>query len=94
MGNGTDVAIESSDIVMINSDISKLPYALGLSKSISRNMIQNIFIALGTVFILLLGLIFSNIINMSIGMFIHEISILAVIINGMRLLNYKNKGGK
>lgn len=94
MGNGTDVVIESSDIVMINSDISKLPYALGLSKSISRNMIQNIFIALGTVFILLLGLIFSNIINMSIGMFIHEISILAVIINGMRLLNYKNKGGK
>ncbi|MFL8887957.1 heavy metal translocating P-type ATPase [Helcococcus kunzii] len=94
MGNGTDVAIESSDIVMINSDISKLPYVLGLSKSISRNMIQNIFIALGTVFILLLGLIFSNIINMSIGMFIHEISILAVIINGMRLLNYKNKGGK
>lgn len=89
MGNGTDVAIETSDVVLMNSDFSKLAHALGLAKATARNMKQNIFIAVAVVIILLFSLIFSDWMNMSIGMFVHEGSILAVIINGMRLLNYK-----
>lgn len=91
MGGGTDVAIETSDVVLMNSDFRKLPHALGLAKAIVRNMKQNIFIAVGVVIVLLLSLIFSEWMNMSIGMLIHEGSILAVILNGMRLLNYKLK---
>ena len=45
MGGGTDVAIETSDVVLMNSDFSRLPHALGLAKATSRNMKQNIFIA-------------------------------------------------
>jgi Cd2+/Zn2+-exporting ATPase len=89
MGNGTDVAIESSDIVLMNSDFSRLPHALGLAKTISRNMKQNIFIAVSVVLILLASLLFSEWMNMSIGMLIHEGSILLVTINGMRLLRYR-----
>jgi len=89
MGNGTDVAIETSDVVLMNSDFSKLPHALGLAKATARNMKQNIIIAVGVVFILLFGLLFSEWVNMSIGMLIHEASILVVIINGTRLLRYK-----
>ena len=89
MGGGTDVAIETSDVVLMNSDIGKLPYALGLTKSISSNMVQNILVAVGVVVILLGGLLFSDWVNMSLGMLIHEGSILVVILNGMRLLNYK-----
>lgn len=89
MGGGTDVAIETSDVVLMNSDIAKLPYALGLTKSILNNIKQNITIALAVVIVLLLGLIFSDWVNMALGMLIHEGSILAVIFNGMRLLNYK-----
>ena len=44
MGSGTDVAIETSDIVLMNSDFSKLPHALGLTKKTARNMKQNIII--------------------------------------------------
>ena len=84
MGGGTDVAIETSDVVLINSDFSRLPHALGLTKAISRNMLQNIIIAVGVVFILLFSVFFSNWMNMSIGMLVHEGSILLVIINGMR----------
>ena len=89
MGSGTDVAIETSDVVLMNSDFSRLPHALGLTKATANNMRQNIIIAVGVVLILLASLFFSEWMNMSIGMLVHEGSILAVILNGMRLLRYK-----
>lgn len=89
VGSGTDVAIETSDVVLMNSDLSHLPHALGLAKATSRNMIQNIVIAIGVVIFLLLGVLFGDWMNMSIGMLLHEASILVVILNGMRLLRYK-----
>lgn len=91
MGSGTDVAIETSDVVLMNSDFSRLPHALGLVKATARNMIQNIFIAVGVVLVLLASVLFSDWMNMSIGMLVHEGSILVVILNGMRLLKYKLK---
>jgi Cd2+/Zn2+-exporting ATPase len=92
MGSGTDVAIETSDVVLMNSDFSRLPHALGLTKSTSRNMKQNIAIAVGVVLVLLASLLFSEWMNMSIGMLVHEASILVVILNGMRLLRYRLRG--
>lgn len=89
MGGGTDVAIETSDVVLMSSDFKRLPHALGLAKATARNMKQNIVIAVGVVLVLLASLIFSDWMNMSIGMLVHEGSILAVILNGMRLLRYR-----
>lgn len=91
MGSGTDVAIETSDVVLMNSDFSRLPHALGLTKATANNMRQNIFIAVGVVLVLLASVFFSEWMNMSIGMFVHEASILVVILNGMRLLRYRLK---
>ncbi|MEG0267265.1 MAG: heavy metal translocating P-type ATPase [Carnobacterium sp.] len=92
MGNGTDVAIETSDVVLMNSDFSRLPHALGLAKATALNMKQNIIIAVGVVLVLLASVFFSEWMNMSIGMLVHEGSILVVIFNGMRLLNYRLQG--
>ena len=89
MGSGTDVAIETSDVVLMNSDFSRLPHALGLAKATARNMRQNILIAILVVLLLLAGVFLSSWMNMSIGMLVHEGSILVVILNGMRLLRYK-----
>ena len=89
MGNGTDVAIESSDIVLMNSNFNRLPHALGLAKVTYANMRQNILIAVGVVIILLVSLIFSEWMSMSIGMLVHEASILVVILNAMRLRGYQ-----
>mgnify|MGYP000973864835 FL=1 len=89
MGSGTDVAIETSDVVLMNSDLSRLPHALGLTKATATNMRQNIIIAVGVVLFLLGSVFFSDWMNMSIGMFVHEGSILVVILNGMRLLRYR-----
>lgn len=89
MGGGTDVAIETSDVVLMNSDFGRLPHALGLARATARNMRQNILIAVGVVLFLLASVFFSEWMNMSIGMLVHEGSILVVILNGMRLLRYK-----
>ncbi|GMA73426.1 hypothetical protein GCM10025885_26270 [Tetragenococcus osmophilus] len=94
MGSGTDVAIETSDVVLMNSDFSRLPHALGLTKSTASNMKQNILIAIGVVLVLLASLLFSEWMNMSIGMLVHEASILVVIFNGMRLLKYRLRGDR
>jgi Cd2+/Zn2+-exporting ATPase len=96
MGSGTDVAIETSDIVLMKSGFDELVHAYGLSKRTVGNMIQNIVIAIAVVFFLLAGLILGGtgvigqFVNMGTGMFVHEASILIVIANGMRLIKYKS----
>jgi len=94
MGSGTDVAIETSDVVLMNSDFSHLPHALGLTKATANNMVQNIVIAVGVVLVLLASVLFGDWMNMSIGMLVHEASILVVIFNAMRLMKYNLKGRK
>lgn len=91
MGSGTDVAIDNSDVVLIKSDLRSLVRSLGLAKKTVRVLYENIAIAVGTVILLLLGL-FAGYIHMSIGMLIHEASILLVIFNAMRLLIPFRKG--
>ena len=88
MGSGTDVAIETSDIVLMQSTLSEVVYADYLTKATAHNTVQNIVIAVGTVALLLLGLILGYV-QMASGMFVHEISILVVILNAMRLIRFK-----
>jgi len=47
IGSGTDVAIESADIVLMRSDLMDVPTAIQLSKSTIRNIKQNLFWAFG-----------------------------------------------
>jgi Cd2+/Zn2+-exporting ATPase len=82
---GTDIAIETADVALMSDDLMKLPEAIRLSKATLRNIYQNVFIALATVTLLLLGVLFGQV-HMAGGMLIHEASVLIVILNGMRLL--------
>lgn len=47
IGSGTDVAMESADIVLMRSDLMDVPTAIQLSKSTIRNIKQNLFWAFG-----------------------------------------------
>ncbi|HHT99338.1 MAG TPA: heavy metal translocating P-type ATPase [Acholeplasma sp.] len=94
IGGGTDVAIETSDVVLIDAKFNKLTHAYKLSKKIIANMKQNILIALGVVTVLISGLFIGDWLSMSIGMFVHEASILIVILNGMRLVKFKVKSNR
>jgi Cd2+/Zn2+-exporting ATPase len=82
---GIDVAIETADIALMGDDLLKLPEALAISRATVRNIRQNVVIALVTVAALLAGVLLDRV-HMAGGMLIHELSVLVVIANGMRLM--------
>lgn len=82
---GSDVAIETADIALLQDDLGKIPEAMAISRATLGNMRQNLVIALVTVAGLLAG-VFSGDIHMAGGMLVHQLSVLVVIANGMRLL--------
>ncbi len=86
-GAGTDVAMETADVVLMSAEIGRLSYALGLSRATVRNMRQNICFALLVAGLLLAGVLVKTV-NLSFGMLIHEASVLLVIINAVRLLGH------
>ena len=82
---GTGVAIETADIALMKDDLLKLPQAVALARKTIRVMTQNITIALITVTVLLVG-VFAGGVTMTLGMLVHEVSVLVVVLNAMRLL--------
>ncbi len=88
---GTDISMETADVVLMADKLMQFSHAYSLSKAKIRNMKQNTYFAVGTVFILLLGVL-NGTVHLASGMFIHEARVLLVILNGMRLIkfNYKN----
>ncbi len=84
---GTDVAMETADVVLMADNLDKLVYMVKLSKATVRNMKQNMFLAVGTVALLLTGVLTKNV-NLASGMLIHELSVLLVILNAIRLVRY------
>lgn len=93
---GTDISMETADVVLMADKLMQFSHAYSLSKATIRNMKQNTFFAVGIVAVLLAGVLTGSI-HLASGMFIHEASVLIVILNAMRLMgfNYKKiKTGK
>jgi Cd2+/Zn2+-exporting ATPase len=82
---GTDVALETADVVLMASDLSKLPYAVGLSRRAMRIVRQNLAFALTVIGVLIVST-FLNVISLPIGVVGHEGSTVVVVLNGLRLL--------
>ena len=89
MGHGgTDIAMETADVVLMGSRMEQLAHGFTISKMTYRVMLQNTAIALLTVALLLGGVLYGYI-HLASGMLIHEVSILLVILNAMRLRKIK-----
>lgn len=84
---GSDVALETADIALMADDLATLPFAVGLSRSTSGIIRQNLWISLGVVAILIPATLFGLGIGPAVVM--HEGSTLVVVINALRLLGYK-----
>lgn len=83
-GTGTDIAMETADAVIMTDRLDKLVYARRLAKRTVRNMKQNLWFAVAVVALLLAGVLTEHI-YLASGMFIHEFSVLLVILNALRL---------
>ena len=81
---GTAVAIETAPVALLSDNLMKIPEAISISRATLRNIRQNIAIAMITVVGLLGGVLLDEI-HLAGGMFIHQISVLVVILNGLRL---------
>lgn len=87
-GSGNDVSMEIADMVLMSDNIGKLTHGIGLSRKMIKIIKQNITFALVIAFGLLLGVIVQKV-NLSLGMLIHELSVIIVLLNSLRLLRYR-----
>lgn len=85
MGEGTDVAIDVADAVIMQNDLTKFQYAHRVSKKLNQIVWQNILFSMFIV-ALLVTLNFIGRIDIGIGVLAHEGSTILVILNGLRLL--------
>jgi heavy metal-(Cd/Co/Hg/Pb/Zn)-translocating P-type ATPase len=85
MGEGTDVALETADIVLMKNDLAKIADALRLSKKMNRIVKQNLFFSIAVIILLVMSNFFQAI-ELPFGVIGHEGSTIAVILNGLRLL--------
>jgi len=87
-GAGTDVALETADVVLMGDDLSKIPYVLGLGRKTRRTLTINLAIAFGAI-ALMVGTILLRGIPLPLAVVGHEGSTVLVSLNGLRLLGYR-----
>ncbi len=85
---GTDVALETADIVLITGDLTRLPYLLSLSRRTRRILIANITISLLAI-VVMISFILTIGIPLPVAVVGHEGSTVLVSLNGLRLLAAK-----
>ena len=88
--SGTDVALETADVALMGDDLSKLPFAVGLSRQGRSIIRQNLIISLGVVLLLIPAAVL-GFAGIGPAIILHEGSTLAVVANALRLLRYKEK---
>nr|WP_261807400.1 heavy metal translocating P-type ATPase [Lapidilactobacillus luobeiensis] len=85
MGDGTDVAIDVADVVLMQNDLAKLSYAHQTSQRLNRVVMQNMIFSM-VIVLILVTLNFLGQMDIALGVIAHEGSTLLVIVNGLRLL--------
>lgn len=85
---GTDVALETADIVLMGDDLKNIPYVIGLSKQTRRTLVVNLTFAISAIVVMLLLIIFREL-PLPVAVLGHEGGTVLVSLNGMRLLRYR-----
>ncbi|MBS4196773.1 heavy metal translocating P-type ATPase [Lederbergia citri] len=85
VGDGTDVALETADMILMKNDLSRISDAVNLSKRMNRIIKQNIVFSIGVIILLILSN-FLQVLDLPYGVIGHEGSTILVILNSLRLL--------
>jgi len=94
---GTDVALETADLVLMASDLTKLPFALRLGRQAERIVRQNVIFSVGVIITLVLATIVVPMVvpgftlPLPLGVVGHEGSTLIVVTNGLRMLAMRSR---
>ncbi len=87
---GTDVALETADVVLMSDDLRNIPYAISLSRQARRVIIQNLAFAIAVIALLVIAALGFDL-PLPIGVVGHEGSTVIVVLNGLRLLMFREK---
>lgn len=90
-GAGTDVALETADVALMADDLSRLPFAIALSRASHSIIQQNLWAAFGVVALLIPATLF-GLASMGIAVLIHEGATVLVVLNALRLLRFIDAG--
>ncbi|GGP08498.1 heavy metal translocating P-type ATPase [Oceanobacillus neutriphilus] len=85
MGAGSDIALETANVVLMKNNLAKMVNAIRISKKMNAIVKQNIVFSLAVICILIASN-FLQVINMPLGVIGHEGSTILVILNGLRML--------
>jgi Cd2+/Zn2+-exporting ATPase len=87
---GTDVALETADVVLMANDLRQIAYAVKLSRQARKVVIQNLAFSLSVIAVLLAATLLPFVeIPLPLGVVGHEGSTIIVVLNGLRLLVWK-----
>ncbi|ELZ31420.1 heavy metal translocating P-type ATPase [Halogeometricum pallidum JCM 14848] len=87
-GAGTDVALETADVVLMGDDLGKIPYVLRLGRKTRRTLTVNLAIAFGAIALMVAAILLRGI-PLPLAVVGHEGSTVLVSLNGLRLLSYR-----
>ncbi|OXS78097.1 heavy metal translocating P-type ATPase [Domibacillus enclensis] len=85
MGEGSDVALETADVILMKNDLPKIAEAIQLSRKMQRIVKQNIIFSISVIVLLIISNFF-QVLDLPFGVLGHEGSTILVILNGLRLL--------
>jgi Cd2+/Zn2+-exporting ATPase len=88
-GAGTDIALETADVVLMRDDLRGIPLALWLARRTQRVVRQSLALAFGVIGILVISTL-TGVLPLWLAVVCHEGSTLLVIANGLRLLGARH----
>ena len=89
-GAGTDVALQTANVALMADDLSRLPFAIALSRAAHTIVQQNLWAAFGVVTLLIPATLF-GMASMGVAVLVHEGATVLVVLNALRLLRFVDK---
>jgi Cd2+/Zn2+-exporting ATPase len=87
---GTDVALETADVVLMADDLSNIPYVIALSRQTRKTLVVNLGFAMAAIAIMIAAIFVANL-PLPLAVIGHEGGTVLVSLNGLRLLLYKRR---
>lgn len=87
---GSDLAIESADIALMNNNLDNIPFAISLARRTRRTIYQNLALSIG-ISVAMIALSAFGVINALAGSVLHNLGAFAVLLNSSRILRAEDK---